>query len=173
MDRAQNYSLSFQVKNSVSCGNAVSGVTRCAPANTKISISAQRGTCRLERENYQCPSDRCGPDISSCTSRIVFSQVSLMKAPGEHATLLIDAPEFLVKQVSHYSTLPGQTNTIIISLSFNVVLSIPSKVSISGLEGTRIPDNPAAVSEILTKFPIFFSNSNTLLQASLFAYLSL
>jgi hypothetical protein len=127
IDRAQNYSLAFQLKNPV---------RQRIQATTMIVIEAQKGFCRRARENYPCPSVTC--DISSCTSRLVFASTNLVPATGVYAPMLIDAPNFLEKSISHSSALPGQMNTITISLSFNVAIAHPTRVTISGLQGTYI-----------------------------------
>jgi len=146
VDRFTNYSLAFQIKNSVACG------TQCAPATTRISIAAQMGTCQKERESYECPSTQCGSaiSISDCTSSIKFSEVLLVAAPGDLAPLRVHPPAFMVKTIAQSSALPGQMNTLTVSVSFNVKLTAPTQVVISGLQGTRQSNIASSNGVILT-----------------------
>lgn len=134
LDREQNYSFAFNVKNSLYCGNLARGCGRGAA--TKFSLQAYKGSCRRERENFECPSPECG-DLSDCTSRVVFAESDLISAPGDAAPLLLDAPAFLVKSIqSDDISLPGEWYSVAVSLSFNVALRAPSRVVLSGLVGT-------------------------------------
>ena len=163
MERDRNYSLAFQLVNSVSCGSFGSNrFAQCPAATTKISISAQKGTCRRERENFECPSEECGMSISDCDSRVIFQEIGLQPAPGTRAPLLIDAPDFLVKKIGHLSSLPGYINRITVSMSFNVELPRQTKVTILGLNGTRIreADNPSTLIDISGVAALFGSTAN-------------
>ena len=135
MDQQQNYSFSFNVQNSLHCGKP--GQVICGRgASTKVSLQAYKGSCRQERENFECPSAECGA-LSACTSRVIFEETDIVSAPGDGAPMLLDAPAFLVKSInSEAGGLPGELYTIFMSLSFNVRLEAPSQVVLSGLLGT-------------------------------------
>jgi hypothetical protein len=65
----------------------------------------------------------------------------------------------LVKSIGHLSSLPGYINRITVTLSFNVELPQQTKVTINGLNGTRIPDNPFSVLDLSGASDLFGSKA--------------
>ena len=153
MDRQKNYSLSFEVFNSVSCGTA--GAPECGKAvETTIAIETQIGKCRPvvngepAREDSQCPSETCAVLLDACSSRLIFTQKVMKAAAGSSAPLFVDAPALLVKTIAQTSSLPGQTNEIVVSLVFNIKLAASAKVTITGLIGAESPTSVVTLTQL-------------------------
>lgn len=65
----------------------------------------------------------------------------------EKVPMAVDAPAFVVKNIAQSSPFTSATNEITVTLSTNVVLTRPTKITISGLMGSVTPDNVAMAIE--------------------------
>ena len=80
---------------------------------------------------------------SLCGCEVSIAREEVVSGEGCGAILMVEAPRFVVKSIAQCHPNVNALNTISATISTNVPLGHPRKVTISGLVGSATPDNKA------------------------------
>ena len=137
-----------------------------------FSFDISNPTCNQACANLQavatglnCAPEGCGATSSFSPNESSESIHAIELGSLDACPMKVEAPTFVVKTVSECSDIPGEANTLSMTLVPNVLLPVGTVVSIVGLFGAQVKKGPAPVSgpdAPAFKNPTWIESSSTL-----------